>query len=168
MASQIMKAADEVIAQLITLSTAGAWSAEVTAEFGDWAATQAPEISYNATVERKDLTVGQLAVYVGFDFRELHPDAHDRCSMSHIYPVGIGVYQRFRAPGTDTASGINEQISRSTIDLHLQFVEELQDLLYENNLTSFHSHSVVEAAFNQEAIKKQYLESVMIANYTAR
>jgi len=168
MASQILKAADEVIAQLTALSAVEAnWSPEVWAEYGDWAATRAPSISYNSVIERKDLVDGQLTVLIGFNFREQFPNARSRCEMEHLYPIGVGVYQRFRAPGSETIAGIADQVSRSTIDLHLQFVEELQDLLYTQSLTSFSPHSEVEAQLNLDAIKKQYLESVMILNYAA-
>lgn len=169
MASRILTAADEVIAQLTALSANSSnWSAGVVSAYGDWADTTPPEISYDSVIERKDLVADRLSVYVGFNFRELYPNAHDRCSMDHIYPIGVGVYQRFRAPGTESPTGVNHKVTRSVIDLFLQFTEELQDLLYSNNLTSFNSHSVVEAAFDHEAIAKQYLKSVMVVNYEAK
>jgi hypothetical protein len=164
--SQILTAADEVIDQLTTLSSIESnWSPDVWAAYGDWAATRAPSISYNSVIERKDLVTGQLTVLIGFNFRQPFPNTISRCEQEHIYPIGVGVYQRFRAPGTESVAGIPDAIDRQTIDLHLQFVEELQDLLYATNLPSFHPHSSIEAEMNLDAIKKQYLESVMLVNY---
>lgn len=169
MASQILTVVDEVISKLVSISAdAGLWSAEVRSAYGDWAATRAPILSYDSVVERKDLVNGELTIFVGFGFREPFQNSHDRCQMSHIYPIGVGVYQRFRAPGTESALGINGQIARSDIDLHLQFSEELQSILYSQNLDNYYPQTLVEASTNPEAIKKQYLETVMLLNYTAK
>jgi hypothetical protein len=170
MASQILKAADEVIAQLVSLSadqTPGStWSTEVINAFGDWASTQPPEITYDSVIERKDLPQDALAVYLGFNSRELYTSAHSRCDQSYLYPIAIGIYQRFRAPGTDSTSGVNDQVTRQSIDNHLKFVEELQTLLYSARLPSFSPQSLIETQFDHEVIKKQYLRSVLVVRYT--
>jgi hypothetical protein len=172
MSSQILKAADEVIAQLTLLSadqTPGStWSSEVISAFGDWAATNPPEISYDSVIDRKDLPKDALAVYVGFGFRELYDNARSRCEQVHSYPIAVGVYQRFRAPGVEAASGSSSPVSRSSIDNHLKFVEELQSNMYSSGLTSFVTHSSAEAEFDHETISKQYLRSIIVLRYTEK
>lgn len=169
MASQILTVVDQVLSELVSMSAdAGLWSSEVRTAYGDWAATRPPKLSYNSVVERKDLVNGELTVFVGFGFREAFQNAHDRCQMEHLYPIGVGVYQRFRAPGTESALGVDDKVSRSDIDLHLQFSEELQNLLYSRNLSNYYPHSIVEGSTNSEALQKQYLETVMLVNYTAK
>jgi hypothetical protein len=170
MASQILQAADEVVAQLTAWSAdqnpGSTWSSDVITAFGDWAAAQPPEISYDSVIERKDLPQNNLAVYIGFNSRELFDNAQSRCDQTHLYPIAIGIYQRFRPPGSESASGVNEQVSRQVIDDHLLFVEELQSLVYSNRLTSFRPNGKVEGQFDHEVIKKQYLRSVLVVRYS--
>lgn len=170
MASQILKACDEVIAQLVTWSadqTPGStWSSDIITAFGDWASAQAPEITYDSVIERKDLPQNNLALYLGFNSREMFQNASSRCDQTHLYPIAIGVYERFRPPGSESISGVNEQVSRQTIDDHLLFVEELQSLLYSTRLPSFAIKGEVESQFDHEVIKKQYLRSVLVARYS--
>lgn len=172
MSSQILKAADEVLAQLTLLSSDqtpnSTWSSEVITAFGDWAAAQAPELSYDSVIDRKDLPKDDLAVYVGFGFRELFDNARSRCEQTHSYPIAVGVYQRFRAPGVESTSGSSSPVERASIDNHLKFVEELQSNLYSSDLPSFVTHSSIEAEFDHETIRKQYLRSIIVLRYTEK
>lgn len=162
----VLTAASEMITKLQSLSgTEANWTASTWSTYGDWAAKIAPEISYNSIIEKKNITsdTDKISCFVGFNFREVGPQ-NDRCDGDYIYPLGVGIYQRFRPTGAATPGGLITKVDPTVVSSFMQLCEDLEGLLYFSKLTSF-GYVNHESFFDHETLDDQYLKQVFVFRY---
>ena len=161
MTSKNLTACDQIMSYVTTLSSSASnWSAETQSAYGDFAATHAPELSFDFDIKRQDLEVDQVFTYVGFEYRN-ESGRLDRCERSFIYPVGICLAEKIRSPGSSSPTGATIKASRSDVENFMRLTEELEVLLYDFRSDEFGVESI-EASFDPTTVGKQFLKSMIM------
>ena len=159
--SENLKAVDQIISYIQTKSASpSSWSPETQASYGDFAATNPPELSFDFNVRRQDLIVDQVFTYVGFEYRNEFASI-DRCERNFVYPVGVVIAEKLRSTGGSTPTGASVKASRADVESFLNLTEELETLLYQFSSSDFGVHSI-ESSFDNESLSRQYLKSMIL------